>query len=692
MIRLPLRPVIVALAVLACTDGESMRGQGLAPTAHPAVPEDPSQYWLVPASAVRPAARPAGGDAEVPGYSEYGRALDLQAQDRLEQADAVLSAVHARGGEGYLPQAVALALADVALARGDAERAKALLADLSGTTTLLAPEDVFLRLGNAAEQAGDVPAALAAYRTVYYDHPLSTQAADAQAGIERLETPASIAADRFARGLARAERLFAARRWAQARAGFEPLARAATAADDRELIALRLAEADYYLDRHRAAREALRPFLEGSAREAEARFFFLTATRALGDHAAYVALARQLVDDFPTSSWAEETLNNLASHYIIEDEDAAADRVFRELAERFPTGRYAERAAWRIGWWAYKQDRWAEAARTFEAAAAAFPRADMRPAWLYWSARARDRAGDRATATDRYRLAVADYQNSYYGRLASTHLADRPDPPAPPSRRTAPAAASPAVPTAPLIGRLIAAGMHAEALKEVQYAQQAWGDAPRLQATSAWLRHEIGLTQQSMERFLNIRGAITQMKRAYPQYLAAGGERLPAEVLRVMYPLDHWPLIQTHAAQHALDRYLMASLIAQESTFTADIRSGADAYGLMQLLPATGRLYARRVGLRYSPALLTQPEPNVRMGMTFYKDLRQRFGEDYLALAAYNAGPHRVAAWIPERRGMAQDEFIDDIPFPETQNYVKRILGQAEDYRRLYGGGILAPR
>ncbi|MGE0446866.1 MAG: lytic transglycosylase domain-containing protein, partial [Vicinamibacterales bacterium] len=123
------------------------------------------------------------------------------------------------------------------------------------------------------------------------------------------------------------------------------------------------------------------------------------------------------------------------------------------------------------------------------------------------------------------------------------------------------------------------------------------------------------------------------------------------------------------------------------------IRSGANAYGLMQLLPATGRLYARRVGLRYAQSLLTQPEPNVRMGMAFYKDLVDRFGSDHLALAAYNAGPHRVAAWIPERRGMAQDEFIDDIPFPETQNYVKRILGQAEDYRRLYGGGgVLTPR
>jgi soluble lytic murein transglycosylase len=57
----------------------------------------------------------------------------------------------------------------------------------------------------------------------------------------------------------------------------------------------------------------------------------------------------------------------------------------------------------------------------------------------------------------------------------------------------------------------------------------------------------------------------------------------------------------------------------------------------------------------------------------------------HYALATYNAGPNRVARWISERPGIDRDEFIDDIPFPETQNYVKKILGTAEDYRRLYG-------
>jgi soluble lytic murein transglycosylase len=100
-------------------------------------------------------------------------------------------------------------------------------------------------------------------------------------------------------------------------------------------------------------------------------------------------------------------------------------------------------------------------------------------------------------------------------------------------------------------------------------------------------------------------------------------------------------------------------------------------------------MVSRQLGIRYSAGILTQPETNIRLGMKYFRDMMTRFGGAHFALAGYNAGPHRVVRWKDERPGFEQDEWIDDIPFAETQNYVKRILGTAEDYRRLYGGGIL---
>ena len=91
------------------------------------------------------------------------------------------------------------------------------------------------------------------------------------------------------------------------------------------------------------------------------------------------------------------------------------------------------------------------------------------------------------------------------------------------------------------------------------------------------------------------------MRRAYPQFMAAGGEDLPPEVLRIIFPLDFWPLITKYPKTHNLDPYLLAALMAQESTFTPEIRSSANAYGLMQIIPATGRRWRGQLGIRASP-------------------------------------------------------------------------------------------
>ena len=738
--RRSFRPVIASAAIGVCllsATGHGARSQDLArgeatqqlgapvvatvvatrltPTDHPQLPGRPSLFWLVPE---RPAARAtaARGADDTPlsrfargvtlfNEGNYAAALPLLsapdlavtpvdayagyytgfAQLRLErfgEAKETFEALKDRKPIGYLAEAIELRRADLATAKNDAAAALRVLEPLAREKTS-APEDVLMRLARAADAAGDTTRALGAYRRVYYEFPLSPESELAGLEIDRLEKPALLTPDRFKLNLGRAERLFGSRRYPEARDVYVSLARIARG-DDKELVSVRLAECDYYLKRFRASRDALVPYLDDAARKAEARFFHLTATRAMGDIDTYIALARGLVNDFPQESWAEETLNNLASHYIVQSDDAEADRVLRELYQRFPQGPHAVRAAWEIGWWSYKNGDLDDAIRVFDEAAAAMPRADWRPAWLYWAGRAHDRLGRTSTATARYRLVVADYLNSYYGRLSAKILERRhvelPDP-------TVTAAISAdsenrLPPTEPIIRQLVGLGLYDEATRELQYAQRIWGDSAAIQATFAWIYHEQG----------DLRRGINAMKRAYPQYLASGGEALPAELLRVLFPVDYWPLIKKHAEARDLDPYLIAALIAQESTFTADIKSVANAIGLMQVLPSTGRRYARSLGMRFTGSTLTQPESNVRIGTTYFKELVDRFGGAHFALASYNAGENRIARWISERPGFQQDEFIDDIPYPETQNYVKRILGTAEDYRRLYGGGgLLVP-
>ena len=714
----------VALAALVPLGAPRLRAQAAEPvtalaltaTAHPPVPTDPAQLWIAPA----PSARAAGSaltrgvtalvegraDAALPlvsepaaapelrAYQQYYRALALTRLGRLAEAAALWERLTASAPGGALGDAVRMSAGEFFEAGGRFDAAVAQYAALARGTTA-PPDELLVRLGRARLGAGDRAGAVDAFTRLYEAYPLSDLAATAAAQLTDLNAwaPLEPGSPRFVKELARAERLFAARRYAQARDAFDVLLPAATG-DHQELVSLRLAECDHYLKRHEAARAALAPWLDRARRQAEARFFHLTATRELGEHAEYVRLAEALVENFPAESWAEETLNNLATHYILTDDDERADGAFRQLLRLFPSGRHAPRAAWKSGWNAYRQGRHAEAAETFEQASAAFPRDNYRPSWLYWAARARDQMGDARLAHRLYGIVVADYLNSYYGRLATRTLTSRSVEPmvlaasvaAPAGARDEVRAASAAtpqeLPTAGVIRALITHALYDDALAEVRWAQKTWGDSPGLQATLGLIHSRKG----------DLRQGINAVKRAYPQYLAAGGEELPADVLEVLFPIAYWRLIEKHAPARGLDPYLVAALMAQESTFDAGIRSHANAIGLMQVLPSTGRRYARRLRIpRFTAAKLTNPEINVRIGTAYFADMVERFGGVHHALASYNAGPSPVARWIAEKPGVARDEFIDDIPYPETQNYVKRILGTAEDYRRLYtqGGGRL---
>jgi soluble lytic murein transglycosylase len=701
---------------LLAQGAEPVTALGLTATAHPPVPTDPAHLWIAPPPSARAArsALTSGVNALVEGradaalallsqpatapelraHQQYYRALALTRLGRGDEAGALWEALTAGVPEGALGDAVRLSAGEFFETAGRFDAAVAQYDALARGTTA-APDDLLLRLGRARLAAGDRAGAVTAFTRLHEVYPLSDLAATAEAQLTDLNAwaPLEPGSPRFVRELLRAERLFAARRYAQARDAFEALLPAATG-DDHELVSLRLAECDHYLKRHDAARAALAPWLDRARRQPEARFFHLTATRELGGHAEYVRLAEALVKDFPAESWAEETLNNLATHYIVTDEDALADAAFRQLLKLFPAGRHAPRAAWKVGWNAYRQGRHAEAAETFEQAAAAFPRDNYRPSWLYWAARSRDQLGDTRLAHRLYGIVVADYLNSYYGRLAARTLTSRDVEPlvlaasvaapvgAQDDVRRASSATPEELPTAGIIRALITHALYDDALAEVRWAQKTSGDSPGLQATLGLIYSRKG----------DLRQGINAVKRAYPQYLAAGGEELPADVLEVLFPVAYWRLIEKYAPARGLDPYLVAALMAQESTFDAGIRSHANAIGLMQVLPSTGRRYARQLKIpRFTAAKLTDPEINVRIGTAYFADMVARFGGIHHALASYNAGPSPVARWIAEKPGVARDEFIDDIPYPETQNYVKRILGTAEDYRRLYtqGGGRL---
>jgi soluble lytic murein transglycosylase len=161
------------------------------------------------------------------------------------------------------------------------------------------------------------------------------------------------------------------------------------------------------------------------------------------------------------------------------------------------------------------------------------------------------------------------------------------------------------------------------------------------------------------------------------------------------YPLAHRAELEAKAREAGLDPAYVFGLIRQESRFVTDARSSAGASGLMQVMPATARWVARKLGLRYTQDMITDRDVNLRLGTAYLKLVLDDFGgSQAMAAAAYNAGPGRPRRW---REGPVLETPIwaESIPFPETRDYVKKVLANAAVYAAVLGSAeapTLKPR
>jgi soluble lytic murein transglycosylase len=146
--------------------------------------------------------------------------------------------------------------------------------------------------------------------------------------------------------------------------------------------------------------------------------------------------------------------------------------------------------------------------------------------------------------------------------------------------------------------------------------------------------------------------------------------------------------VERETAANGIDPAWVYALIRAESAWQPDARSHADAWGLMQLIPATGRQMARELSVPWNgTSTLLDAATNIRLGTRYLAQQAERFaGSPWLASAAYNAGPAPVQRWLGQRDALPADVFIETIPYKETREYVARVLAFSVIYDwRLYG-------
>jgi soluble lytic murein transglycosylase len=218
-------------------------------------------------------------------------------------------------------------------------------------------------------------------------------------------------------------------------------------------------------------------------------------------------------------------------------------------------------------------------------------------------------------------------------------------------------------------------GLSDLAVREIDHALEGAPNSPRINLRLAQLYSRKGDPLQ----------ASLVLRRAYPDLFSYADADLPREAWEIFFPLKYWDVIKQEAQKYGIDPYIAAGLIRQESVFNPNAISRVGARGLMQLMPSTGELIAKRqqVGAIGANDLYT-PSINIKLGMNYLAQLIGQFGKIEYAAAAYNAGPGRARQWIASKGSMDMEEWVESIPFSETRGYVQAVLRNAANYRRLY--------
>src|SRR5215831_1595453 len=576
-----------------------------------------------------------------------------------------------------LQQADSLArLGDIAASRAAAQQA----ADLSPESRAVAP--ALLLAADQASRTGDDVAAAALWRRF----------------LERFPDHAEASRARLRMG----QSLVAAGRPAEAATAFRELWLTVPATPWAEAEAV-LADGPP----PDLALKALRVVMDGARRAGRDDLALAATTRALGlvtgekrapwllesakiqqkkNRDGALAALDRLVADYPKAPEADDAL--LLKARIIEagPDPKAAEAVYLKLAQGYPESEEGIAAQWRLGWLSWLRSDHLEAAeRWSHIPSNRAASQNYRDAALYWTARAQAAAGQTESASKHFTMLVTESPRSYYGVLAARRV-----PRVSISAGKNPAAAQLAASLPSDPGELLqgdAPYARVEALHAVgldDFADEEMDELVRRSLTDTRRLYALSTAYAQEARFYL---ALRIMRRHFLGLARSAPPAVPRHFWEVFYPIGWRTELTDAAARVAVDPYLVAAVVREESSYNAQARSRVGARGLMQLMPDTARPMARQRGLPFNDgALLDEPSANLTLGSAHLASLLKEFGEPRLAVAAYNAGATPVRQWWKARPSDDMEVWVELIPFTETRGFVRRVMLSWEEYRRLYGG------
>lgn len=627
----------------------------------------------------------AGAEELADAFAAYSAARDLLPSIASWIALRAAGAAAAAGDTARVTAWLALTDPDVARERawayqaeafreaGDLVRARSVIeAAATGAGSASGRARALVAAGEMRLDEGDVSGAREAFRRAMELAPSTGAAVDAA----RLLTDLSglTAADRLAIGRVYLRHGNLARGIAGLQAYVE--AGAGNAAE-RERLRWDIGQAQFRAGRYDDAEKTLLPL---SRRQADNSPSFAADALFYAARSQYrdgrITLSRRTLLDvaekFPDTPGAARALYLSAD---LDQDDNELDDAIRRFRATIATGTDIDEvglAYMRLGGIAFQNGDYAAARVEFDRYRSRYPNGRRYVQATYWSALASKRLEDNTTARARLEEVRRLDPFSYYGGRAADLLGL--------SFWDVPLRDDP-------ITTNIEAAAVAVAMAKIDLLRSIeWDDAVSTEVD--YFKQQFSRSTGTAYAFaeaLNERGfATTGIAMGWDLFQRSGGWN--RRLLRVIYPFPYRDILIAEAAEQNVNPFLAAGLIRQESMFNPSAFSGAGAIGLMQVMPATGRDLAQRLGVqRFDDDMLEHAEFNAHLGMAYLDDQLNDFsGRLPVVLAAYNAGPHRITRWSEFPEFPDDDLFAERIPFAETRDYVKIVQNNARIYEALY--------
>jgi soluble lytic murein transglycosylase len=410
---------------------------------------------------------------------------------------------------------------------------------------------------------------------------------------------------------------------------------------------------------------------------------------------------QKLLKNFPQSNYADDSLYRIGRIYFLRDDLDSAAANYNKIIEGYPNGDKIPDALWELGWIQYRRGDYNSAKSTFANMAARFKGTQLGEKANFWQAKSCQKLGENENAVNIFKEIINSKSYTYYTFASKEELANLD------VKIEIPPIDKSAYPDNPKIDQILpeiyndlensnanssdpgTKFTHIDKAKELLSLEFYTSTAKEIEAGNKEFEENNIKILEISTLFFKAQDYIDSQKLIVKYYSKLNSNlNSPYKdyLYYLLYPFGFKEFIDKYSSQFGVDPLFVLAVIREESRFQPDAGSYAGALGLMQIIPKTGKGIASQLGIaNFSNSMLLDPETSIKMGAYYLSKQLESFNQNkYYASGAYNGGPGAMNKWISKWGDKDMDEFIEYMPYEETRNYIRKVMGSYFFYQMLY--------